>query len=453
MAELTYTDDSEKVDRQQRPGILRFLLLLLLGAALLFGLWHFTSSNKKPPGKTKEREIPTVSVDRASEALVPIQIHSIGNVLPFSVVNVIPQVSGQLKTVYFKQGDFVKKGDLLFQIDPAPYEATLAQAQGNMEKDRAIVMQAEASLARDRAQVGQIQANMQKDVAQAEYASKQDARYKQLLNQGAVSHEQTDQMATNLAMSNATLEADRKQIENAKSVLDADQAAIKTAKGQLEADKAAVRTAQIQLDWTKIRSPLNGKTSSLNVYEGNVVTANGGQALVSIVQVKPIYVTFTVPEQHLDQVRKAMENNTLNIQAEIGGVKENAVKGDVSFLENTVNTATGTVNMRAVFDNSDQRLFPGQFVDVTLSIPAPGKSVVVPSTAIQTTQQGTAVFVLEADGKVSLHPVVLERSLGEVSALSKGIKAGDLVITDGQMQLTPGSKVKVSEGAKSGPGN
>lgn len=453
MTELTRADESEKVEQGQKPSFIRFVFLLLLGAAVLAGIWYFTAATKKAPvEKAKERNVP-VTVEVAKTASVPVEIKSIGNVLPFSVVNVVPQVSGQLKTVFFRQGQHVHKGDLLFQIDPSAYEASLAQAEGNVAKDVANVQQAEATLARDEAQVGQVRANMEKDRAQKELAARQSQRYSSLLSQGAVSHEQTDQMSTNLAVASATIEADMKAIENAKSVLDADRAAIKTAKGQLAADQALMRTAQIQLGWTKISSPIDGKTSSLNVYEGNVVTAQSNQPLVSIAQVKPIYVNFTLPEQSLDQVRQALKAKTLKLQADIEGVKENGVTGNVSFLENTVNTTTGTVTMRAAFDNENQRLFPGQFVDVTVSIPAVENSVVIPTTALQTTQQGTAVFVVKPDKSVALVPVELERSTADTAAIKTGLKAGDVVVTDGQLSLSPGAKVRIVKGAKNGSGD
>jgi multidrug efflux system membrane fusion protein len=453
MAELTRNETS--IEKQaKRPGLVRFLFLLALGAVVLVGLWYFTTAMKKatPVDTHKERTV-SVSVAVAKSASVPIEIKSIGNVLAYSVVNVVPQVSGQLRQVYFRQGQYVKKGDLLFEIDPSLYQAALAQAQGNVDKDAANVQQAEAALARDQAQVGQAQANLMKDQAQASYAGKQNQRYNSLLTQGAVSHEQSDQMETNLSVANAAILADQKQIENTLSVVNADRAAIKTAQAQLETDRAIMRNAQIQLGWTTIRSPIDGKTGSLNVYAGNVVTAQNNQPLVSIAQVKPIYVTFTVPEQNLDQVRAALRAKTLKITANIEGVKANAVEGDVNFLENTVNTNTGTVTMRASFSNEDHHLFPGQFVDVTVSIPSNAPSVVVPTTALQTTQQGTAVFVVKPDNTVYLAPVTVDRSNVDIAALGSGIKTGDVVVTDGQLQLGPGTKVKVTQDNKQGRGH
>jgi membrane fusion protein, multidrug efflux system len=453
MTELTHSAESEKKDPGHKPGFIRFFFLLLLGGAILYGLWYFAESTKKLPEPKKEREVP-VTVALATTASVPVEIKSIGNVLPFSVVNVIPQASGMLKKVCFKQGQFVKVGDPLFMIDPGPYRASLLQASGNVSKDIANIKQAEAALSRDLAQVGQIEANLAKDQATADMAAVQSERYAQLLKQGAVSKEQSDQMNTNLAVARATLEADRKQIDNAKSVVEADKAAIQTAMGQKEADEGAKDTAKIQLGWTTIFSPINGRTGSLNVYEGNVVTAQSNTPLVSIAQVKPIYVTFTVPEQYLDQVRSAMKEKTLRIQADIEGVRANAVQGEVSFIENTVNTTTGTVVMRAAFDNDDHRLFPGQFVDVTVTIPSRQDTVVVPNTALQTTQQGTAVFVVDpATNKVSLAPVELLRTTADFAAIGKGIKSGDVIVTDGQLQLGPGVKVKIVKGARAGSGD
>lgn len=449
MSKLSVTEN-ERLSGAKKPGFLRFFFLLLFSAALAAGLYYFSQNKKAPAGgdRFKKDKDVLVRVTQAASASVPVEIKTIGNALPYSVVNIVPQVSGQLVSVHFKQGDFVKKGDLLFQIDSAPFEAARSQVLAAIAKDEAQIQQAEATLARDRAQLGQLEANMNKDKAQAGYASKQNKRYKELLSQGAVSHEQTDQMATNLAIADATIEADLKQLENAKSVLDADRAAIKTAQGQLQADKAALRSTEIQLGWTSIRSPITGKTSSLNVYEGNIVTAHGSQSLLSIAQIKPIYVTFAVPEQHLDRLRKSMHEGTLRIQADIGGIQENAVLGKVSFLENTVNTSTGTINMRASFENEDQKLFPGQFVDVTLRIPASADSIVVPNSAIQTTQSGPAVFLITSENKAVLCPVEIERSAGELSAVKGKIKAGDQVVVDGAMQLSNGSKVRIAKGAR-----
>jgi len=435
---LRQSEDTKAAGRLRLFLIVAGCLLLLAVPFVFFG----GLNAKKPKDSLKDKSVP-VTVATAKTDSVPITIRSIGNVLSFSVVNVIPQVSGQITKVAFTQGDFVKVGQLIFQIDPRPYQATLAQAQGNVDRDQAQLAMAKANYDKDVAQVGQARANLDKDKASLVYASKESKRYSQLVSEGAVSSEQSDQMNTNAATADATIQADQKAIENAEAVTRADKAAIETARGTLEADQAARQTAAIQLGWTQIKSPLDGRTGSLAVYEGNVVTANSNTPLVSIEQVQPIYVNFTVPEQYLDEVRANLLKKTLEVDALIEGKKKNSVNGQVSFLENTVNTTTGTVLLRAAFANKELKLFPGQFVDVLVTMPAPAPTVVVPATALQTTQQGTAVYKVMPDQTVSFNPVTVARTTGDSAALTAGVQAGDVVVTDGQLQLTPGAKVRV----------
>ncbi|SRR5579875_330491 len=403
-----------------------------------------------PSRKPGEAPVP-VTVATATVQTVPIEVHTVGNVQPYSVVNVVPQVGGQLTRVYFTQGQNVKKGDLLFEIDPRPAQAAVAQAEGNVERDAAQLQQAKANVARDTATVGQLQANLTKDQASAAYAALEAFRYKELAAQGAVSHEQADQMNTNAATARATLEADKEAILNAQAIVQADRAGVKTAEGTLAADRAAADTSRIQLGWTRIRSPIDGRTGSLNVYPGNVVAANSTTPLVTIDQVQPIYVSFTVPEQYLAELRQNMANHTLAVQAMIEGSKTDAVQGSVSFLDNTVNTSTGTVTLRAAFANADNRLFPGQFVDVVLTMPPGGPSVVVPATAVQTSQQGTAVYVVKGDNIVEFTPVQVLRTRGDLAAIGQGLSAGDVVVTDGQLQLTPGARIQIVSDRQSAP--
>lgn len=414
--------------------------LLLVIAKLVTG--NMAGSNHAPVDKKGDRAVP-VNVATAKLSEVPIEIRSIGNVTPYSVVNVTPQVNGQLSKVFFTQGQLVKKGDLLCQIDPRPYQASLDQAEGNVARDKAQIKAAEANMAKDQAQIGQLEANLTKDTAQLSYASRQKVRYHELVQEGAVSHEQSDQMNMNEAQAQATLQADNKAIENARAVVRSDLAQIETARGTLRADQGAAENARIQLGWTQIRSPIDGRTGSLNVYEGNVVTANTGSPIVTIAQVKPIYVTVTVPEQYLNDVRRAHQAGTLKMVALIGGKKTDAVGGTISFMENTVNTTTGTIMLRASFNNADEHLYPGQFVDVVLTMPPGGTSVVVPSRAVQATQQGRSVYVLKNNGRVELTPVTVGQTFAESAAITNGLSAGDVVVTDGQLQLTPGAKVRV----------
>jgi len=396
-------------------------------------------------GKGGKDKVVPVTVTVATEHALPIELRSIGNVTPFSVVNITPQVSGQLQVVHFNQGDTVQKGALLFQIDPRSYEAALAQAEGNVARDKAQVESAQANLARDEAMVGQYAANMRKDKAQAQYTGVQMGRYAELVSEGAVSKEQSDQVTTSAAQAEATIEADMKVIENAKAVTRGDRAAIETARGTLRADQGLADQARLQLSWTKIYSPITGRTGSLNMYAGNVVSSTSNTPLVTIAQVNPIYVSVTVPEQYLNDLRRSQANGTLKLQALVEGRKAEAVLGQISFMENTVNTNTGTILLRASFVNEGQKLFPGQFVDVLISMPPSGQSVVVPSRAVQTTQQGNSIYVLKPDSTVDLVKVKLGQSAGEMVAITAGLKVGDTVVTDGQLQLTPGAKVKVQK--------
>lgn len=418
------------------------LLVVALIVALIGGnfLMRYLAERNKPDARDKKI---AVTVDVAKIQEVPIEIRSIGNVVPYSVVNVVPQVGGQLTKVYFTQGDFVRKGQLLFQIDPRPYQANLDQARGNVIRDRAQVEAAIANMNKDIAMIGSAEAQIAKDKAAEAYAQREEKRYTELLKQGAVSHEQSDQMATNAVTASATSEAGRNMLENARQVVNADKANIEMLRGTLKAAEAAARNAEIQLGWTTIRSPLDGRTGSLQIYEGNIVTANSPTPLVTIAQVQPIYISFTLPEQYLNQIRQCLSNGTLNVRALIGGEKTEAVMEKVTFLESNVNTQAGTITLRATAKNLDKKLFPGQFLDVIATMPPDGQTVVVPEAAVQPSQNGNAVYVVKPDNTVEFREVDLKRTYAGMAALAKGVKAGETVVTDGHMQLTPGASVLV----------
>lgn len=449
---MEHVEARSRVETEKKSSLATRLIFIVIAIGMVAGLpfaYNKLFNEQKDKKGTKDKTVP-VTVAIASMKEVPIEIRSIGNVLSYTVVNVVPQVGGQLKKVYFTQGQAVKKGDLLFQIDPVQYDAAYKQLLGNVARDRAQIQQAQATLEKDQALVGSLRANLVKDNAQSRYASLEQSRYNLLQQEGAVSREQSDQTVTNAATAEATTDSDKKMIENAEATVKGDKAAIDTAKGTLEADEAAAQNAKIQLGWTQIRSPIDGRTSSLNVYEGNVVTANTGQPLVTIDQVQPIYVNFTVPEQYLDEIRKNMQAGTLSVDALIEGKKKNAVKSTVSFLQNTVDTSTGTVQLRATFANTDLKLYPGQFVDVVVSMPPDGQTAVVPAKALQTTQQGTAVYIVKPDNTVVFSPVDVARTVGDFAAITKGVQPGDTVVTDGQLQLTPGSKIQIVQDASAG---
>lgn len=429
--------------------IVALLILVIGGAAIAYVPGMLKGPDKSQGDKKKDRQVP-VTVATAMSQVVPIEVHTIGNVLAFSTVNVTPQVTGQLTKVDFTQGQFVKKGDLLFQIDPRQYQATLDQALGNVAKDTAMIQSAKANMAKDKATIGQFEANLKKDKASLAYADLEKSRYATLVNQGVVSHEQSDQYNTNAATADATIQADQKAIENARAVVQGDQAAIDTAKGTLEADQGVADNAKLQLSWTTIRSPMDGRTSSLNVYEGNIVNPTGAMPLCSINQVDPIYVTVAVPEQYLNDLRRSQQDGTLKLQALIEGRKTDYVDGTISFMENTVNTSTGTIAMRASFANKDFRLYPGQFVDVIISMPPKGPSVTVPTRAVQNTQQGTSVYIVQSDNSVKLTTIKAGQASGDFTAVQEGVNVGDVVVTDGQLQLSPGAKVQIQKSPDEG---
>jgi multidrug efflux system membrane fusion protein len=387
-----------------------------------------------------------VSIAKAKLQTLPLEIRNIGNVESFSVVNVIAQVGGQLTDVYFKQGQYLKKGDLLFQIDPRPYEAQLAQAEANVARDKSQINSAQANLEKDMATVRQGQANLDKDMASQKYADVEVGRYISLVNEGAVSHEQSDQVKTNSETARATVASDTAVIENAKAVIDSDKAAIMTARANLNADKAAADNLRIQLGFTKIYSPVNGITGALNVYQGNVVRANDTTPLVTINQIQPIYVTCSVPETYLSALRESISEGTITVSARVGGDKKNTISGGaLSFIDNTVDKTTGTIRLRATFPNENKLLWPGEFTDVIVNLPGAKPQMVVPTSAIVNDQQGQSVFIVRADNTVDLVPVQVDRTYGENSIVSEGIKEGDTVVIDGQLKLLPGSAVDVSQ--------
>jgi membrane fusion protein, multidrug efflux system len=444
--------------------------------AMVFGLGIFLSrtftqhmpweqatpaTGQKGPGSLMDGAITSISGNRGATAPVvtakaeikdlPFAIHNIGNVEAYSVVNVIAQVGGQLTKVAFTQGQDVRQGDLLFKIDARPYEAQLAQAEANSERDKSQIRAAEANLRRDLAVERQNEAALKRDSATEQFSNVEVQRYQVLVGQGAVSREQADQMKTNSDTAGATVLSDRAAIENAKAVVSSDEAAVQTAKSTLAADQAAADNLRVQLGYTEIRSPVTGRTGALNVYQGNVVRANDTTPLVTINQFQPIYVTFSVPETHLADIRKAQIKGSLKVTARLNGDKKQLQSGQLSFVDNSVDKTTGTIRLRATFQNEERALWPGQFVDVVLSLPGSAPAVIVPSRAVQSDQSGQSVYLVKPDGSVSYVPVEVQRTYGDYSVISKGVQAGDTVVIDGQMKLAPGMKIKVVDPGSSPP--
>ena len=364
-----------------------------------------------------------VTIAQVAQKNVPVEVQVIGNVEAYSTISVKAQVGGQLTEAHFSEGDYVKKGDLLFDIDPRPLQAALDQAVANLKRDEATVGQAQATLARD--------------TAQAHYAESQAARYAELYKSGIISRDQSEQLRAN---AEATAEA-----------VSADQAALESARANIGASKASVENAQVQLSYAKIFSPIDGRTGNLSVKRGNVVTPSSME-LVTINQVEPIYVTFSVPEAQLPGIKRYMAEHTLQVRArpqDDANAEEDI--GNLTFVDNSVDVTTGTIKLKGTFPNQGRRLWPGQFVRVTLRLTTQNNALVVPNEAVQTGQNGSYVYVVKQDRTVEQRPVVTGARVDQDMVIDQGVALGETVVTQGQLRLVPGSRV-VLPGGKGGRG-
>jgi multidrug efflux system membrane fusion protein len=345
----------------------------------------------KPPNGRSESPPAPVVVATAVKKTVPIRVRTIGTVKSLASVAIRPRVSGQLTEVFFKEGDYVKEKQKLFTIDPRPYDAAVRQAEANMAKNAAILKGAELELKRA-------------------------------------------EMAKSSGVGAAT-------------EYDAALTAVATARAAVEADRAAVNTAMLQSGFTTISAPLNGRVGELLVDQVNLVEANGVNPLVVINQMSPISVSFTLPEQQLPVVIEARKHGPLKVDADLQGGRPLAV-GELAFIDNSADPQTGTVQFKAAFQNLDHKLWPGLFVDVVLTLGERPDSIVVPSPALQTGQRGQYVYVITAEKKAELRPVVVAFEADGEAVIASGLAAGETVVVEGQLRLAPGTKVE----AKPRPG-
>jgi multidrug efflux system membrane fusion protein len=334
-----------------------------------------------------------VATGAVEEKAIPLQIGVIGTVEAYSTVAVRAQITGALTSARFKEGDDVKKGQVLFTLDRRPLEAALEQAR----------------------------ANLQRDTAQAANAQSQAQRYQDLAARGIATKEQVDTTRTAAAALEATLGADR----------------------------AAVDNAAVQLQYATIAAPISGRTGALMVHEGNLVRANDTLPLVVINQVTPIYVSFGIPEARLPELEHYLAQGSVKVEALAPSDAGAASVGRITFVDNTVDPATGTIRVKGTFPNEVRHLWPGQFVNVAVTLTTDPHAIVVPTTAVQTGQQGQYVFVVKPDQTVELRPVTVARTSDNESVIKQGLAAGDTVVTDGQLRLVPGTHVSI----KSGPGS
>lgn len=357
-------------------------------AALITASLLLTACKGRKNEQPKNEAVP-VAVAQVIRKTVPVRIRAVGNVEAYSRVEIKPQIGGELVGVHFREGQDVKEGDLLFTIDPRPYEAALRQAE----------------------------ANLARDVAQLENARQEQRRYEELVKKGYVSQSQYDQVRTNA---------------------DALEAVVK-------ADRAAVENARLQVSYCFIHSPITGRTGSLIVDKGNVVKANPDNPIVVINRIQPIYVNFSVPERYLNEIRKYMSEGKLKVEAGIAKDDRGPEQGVLTFVDNAVDAATGTIRLRATFDNGGRRLWPGQFVDAVLTLTTQPDAMTVPSQAVQTGQAGEYVFVVKSDLTVESRPVVASGTFNGEAVIDKGLNPGETVVTDGQLRLVPGARVEIKK--------
>ena len=396
----------------------RLLAAGLVAGALASGGALVAGCNRSPDPATAKAAPPAIPVTAAEVARrdVAVQIRAIGNVQALSTVSVLSMINGEVIEVGFAEGQEVAHGQRLFRIDPRPLQAALLQAQATLAQHHALVKQAEANLARDQVQL----ANAQVD----------EQRYAKLVQGGFVAREQYDQIRTTALALAATLEADR--------------AAVETAKALVRADEALVENARVQLSYTEIRAPIGGRTGNLLLHQGNVVKANDvGNPMVVINRVHPIYVTFSVPQEQLEPIKRYQAAAPLVVEASLTGQPSSVVRGRLTFVNNTVDASTGTIQLKATFENDENLLWPGQFVNVGLVLTRQAGALVIPSQAVQSGQQGTYVFVVKPDQTVEVRPVAPGAPDGRDVVIATGLAAGERVVTDGQLRLVPGARVDV----------
>ena len=371
----------EKVKGARSMRKIALWCVIVLWIAVMFT--HACSPEKKPPA---DRGVP-VAVAPAVRKTVPVQMKAIGTVEAYQTVSVRSQITAQIRRVLLKEGQDVKRGDLLIELDCRSIEAALRQAEANLARDR----------------------------AQARYAREQERRYEDLVNREYVARDQYDQIRANA---------------------EALEAAVK-------ADEAAVESSRVQMQYCSIHSPIDGRAGMLKVDQGNVIKADDTE-LLTINQMRPINVAFASPERDLPTLRKHFAEKKIDADAFLPG-EDRPEKGTLTIIDNAVNASTGTIALKALFVNRDKRLVPGQFVDILLTLATRSDAVVVPTKAVEQGQEGQYVFVVRPDSKVEMRPVTAGQTVGDDTVILTGLQPGEQVVTEGQMRLTPGAKVTIKK--------
>jgi len=376
------------------------------------------SDGGKGKGKNKGKGEGPVPVVLAQSTLksVPIEIQVVGNVEAYSVVTVRAQTGGMITEARLTEGDYVKKGDVLFLIDRKPLEGQLKSAEAAVARSVALKLQAEA--------------NMQRDKANADYARAEAVRYAKGVEQGVFAREQGEQLKS---------AADAQE-----QLLAADRATINSAQAQIEADQSSISNLNIQLGYTTVTAQIDGRTGNILQKAGNIITASTTD-LATINQVEPIYVTFALPEGRLADVKRYSANAKLPVTAHAQDGSDVSETGELTFIDSGVDTSTGTIKLKATFPNKSHKLWPGQFVSVTLQLTMRSNAVTVPNQAVQTGQDGTFIYVVKDDKTVEVRPVTTGPRLNLDQVIDKGLEAGETVVTEGQLRLQPGSRISTRD--------
>ncbi len=344
-----------------------------------------SDQKQKPPAPPVPVLVATVV-----EKTVPMELKVIGNVEAYSTVSIKARVGGQLVQVNFQEGQDVEKGQILFVIDPRPLEAALKQAEANLARDKALANKAQADA----------------------------VRYAELIRKQFVSQQEYDQAKATAESLAATIKADQVAVEN----------------------------ARLMLSYCYIHAPISGRTGNLIAHMGNQIKADADTAMLVINQIQPIYVSFAIPQQSLPEIRRYMAEEKIPVEAIIGGQEDHPEVGVLTFVNNTVDIATGTIQCKATFANPHKRLWPGLFVNVVVRLSTQPGAILVPAQAIQTSQEGEIVFVVKPDLTVEVRPVAVGRAVGGDVIVTKGLQPGERVVTDGQLRLVPGAKVQIKSG-------
>lgn len=364
----------------------RFLCRTLTVLAVSFSFAGCSEKNNAQAEARKAAPAPIpVLATQVVEKRMPVRLHSIGTVEPISTVALKARVDGLITKVHVRDGQEVAQGELLFQLDPKPFETQMVRAQ--------------ADLARDQAQL--------------DHALVQERRYKELLAQGFVSSEAYAQVAANLRSLQSTVKA-----------------------GESE-----VNRTRINLGYATLRAPISGRIGKVLLSEGNLVKANDTNALLIINQLAPIYVSFALPEKHLDEIRADKTRQAMRVEARLDDGR--LLQGDLAFADNSVDATTGTIRLRGFFANADKSLWPGQFVDTWMTLREDAQALVMPAQAVQTGPKGQYAYVVNADSSSEMRAIVISRTDGEEAVIASGLKAGETVVIDGASRLLPGSKVSV----------